>query len=73
MTCVNIVVRLPPKPPGLDVVTRYFDTKFTEKSKQILRQPGPFIQMQICFWQKEKKRIGEYTAKLTFLCYDNFG
>ena len=30
--------------------------------------------MQICFLtKKEKKRIGKYTAKLTFLWYDNFG
>ena len=28
-------------------VTRYFDTKSSEKRKQIQRQPGPFIQMQI--------------------------
>ena len=27
------------------VVTKYFDTKLSEKSKQILRQPGPFIQI----------------------------
>ena len=29
------------------VVARYFDTKSSEKSKQKLRQPGPFIQIQI--------------------------
>ena len=28
--------------------------------------------MQICFLTKRKK-IGKYTAKLTFLWYDNFG
>ena len=28
------------------VVTRYFDTKSSEKSKQRQRKPGPFIQMQ---------------------------
>ena len=38
-----------------------------------LLQPGPFIQMQICFSTKEKKNIGKYMAKLTFLWYDNFG
>ena len=32
------------------------------------------MQMQICFLTKRKtKRIGEYTAKLTFQWYDNFG
>ena len=44
-----------------------------EKSKQILRQPGPFIQIQICFLTKRKKSIGKYAAKPTFLWYDNFG
>ena len=47
------------------VVTRYFNTKSLEKSKQIRRQPGTFIQMQICFLTKRKKKIGKYTAKLT--------
>ena len=37
------------------VVTRYFDTKFTEKSKQILRQPGLFEQIQICFSKIKKE------------------
>ena len=55
------------------VVTRYFDTKSSEKSKQIQRQPGAFIQMQICFLTKRKKKIGKYTAKLTFPWYDDFG
>ena len=36
------------------VVTRYFETKSSEKSKQTQRQPGPFIQMQICFLTKRK-------------------
>ena len=34
--------------------------------------PSP-LQMQICFLTKRKKEIGKYTAKLTFLWYDNFG
>ena len=29
--------------------------------------------MQICFLTKRKKKIGKYTAKVTFLWYDNFG
>ena len=29
-------------------------SKLSEKSKQIRRQPGPFIQMQICFLTKRK-------------------
>ena len=38
------------------VVTRYFDTKFTKKSKQIIQQPGPFILIHICFLTKRKNR-----------------
>ena len=53
------------------VATRCFDNKFMEKSKQIIQQPGLF--QQIHFFSKRKKRIGNYTTKLIFLWYDNFG
>ena len=36
------------------VVTRNFDTELSEKSEQKRRQPGPFMQMQICFLTKRK-------------------
>ena len=39
------------------VVTRYFDTKLSEKSKQKQRQPGPFIQIQILFFNKNKNLV----------------
>ena len=55
------------------VVTRYLIPNHRKKSKQIQRQHGLFIQMQICFLTKRKKKIGKFTAKLTFLWYDNFG
>ena len=32
--------------------------------------PSPFIQMQISFLTKRKRKIGIFTAKLTILCYD---
>ena len=39
----------------LHVVTRYFDTKFMEKSKQILQQPGPLYKCKFVFVTKRKK------------------
>ena len=47
--------------------------KIVQKSKQKQKQPTPIIQIQFVFWCKEKRNIGNFTAKLAFQWFDNFG
>ena len=55
------------------VVTRYFDTKSLKKINKYDDSLDCLYKCKFVFWQKEKKRIGEYTGNLTFLFCDNFG